>query len=80
MDYKMSDPFNRCTKLDQDKSSYIDILKSTAEVLWTRLTEIEFLIGTSRELSLARTKLEECIMWGSKGIANSKDVKDQHGT
>lgn len=39
--------------------------------IMVKAAELEDVLGTdpSRELSLARTKLEECVMWAVKAVA-----------
>ena len=39
----------------------------------TELLELLHSIPSNREMSLAKTKLEECVMWANKNIA--KEVK-----
>lgn len=57
-------------KLSEDQSKNINTLKSCAS---TYLRAINELSPASREQSLAKTKLEESVMWATKAIANEKE-------
>ncbi len=52
--------------------SQIDGLKESAQALWDLMAQAELdnghRPGASRHLSLARTRLEESIMWAVKGM------------
>ncbi len=52
--------------------SQLDALKATAQGLWDVMATAELdnghKAGASRHLSLARTRLEESIMWAVKGM------------
>ena len=58
------------SKLSEDKSKNITTLKTCAS---TYLRAINELSPSSREQSLAKTKLEESVMWATKAIANEKE-------
>ena len=59
-------------KLSTYEQSQLDSLKATAEGLWELMALAEIDNGTrpgaSRHLSLARTRLEEAVMWAVKGM------------
>ena len=51
---------------DDQKSASVDIITAAENMTcW-----LEIHIAPCRELSLALTKLEECVMWANKAIAN----------
>jgi hypothetical protein len=52
-------------ELSLEEKDFIDFIKSTAEVLHE---EIVSYVPEGRERSIAKTKLEEAIMWAVKGI------------
>ena len=52
-----------------DEQKQMQTVKHQADELHAYLG----MIGTSRELSLAKTKLEECVMWAVKHITGPKD-------
>lgn len=53
-------------KLSEDRTREIVELKQKASELYKMISSL----GDSRETSLARTKLEESIMWAVKGASN----------
>ncbi len=59
------DIFRKNTRtLTLDEKEYIEIVKDLAEELWTLFDEQT----PSREISLAKTKLEEAVMWYVKAV------------
>jgi hypothetical protein len=50
--------------LSFEEKQYVDAVKNSAEALYTLLESIP----DPRAKALARTKLEECVMWAVKGI------------
>lgn len=60
----MSDTFRRNYKpLTEEAGQLIDLAKTAAEFLEVHLRKI-----SNREMSLAITNLEQCIMWATKAI------------
>ena len=59
-------------KLSTYEQSQVDSLKATGQALWDLMALAEIdngtIPGASRHLSLARTRLEESIMWAVKGM------------
>lgn len=62
---RISDTY-RTHELDAYQSTHIDAVKEYASLLETCIL---VRMNTSREKALALTKLEECVMWATKGIA-----------
>jgi len=61
----MSDTFRiEYVKLSDEKTNLITRIKLTAELLEDLFNTVE----SSRELSLAKTNLEQSIMWATKAI------------
>jgi hypothetical protein len=61
----MTDVFRRQYRVLSETEKYmLDDMKANAEVLHQKIKAI----GTSRETSLALTKLEESVMWATKAI------------
>lgn len=61
----MVDVFRRqYRQLSETEKFMLDELKKEAEILYQKIKDL----GTSRETSLALTKLEECVMWATKSI------------
>ena len=61
----MPDTFRKTyVKLSDENTNLIRRIKATAEVLEELFLEIE----SSREMSLAKTNLEQSIMWATKAI------------
>jgi hypothetical protein len=61
----MADPFRKTYReLDDLEKTSVERIKSTAFELWQILEDRP----NSRELSLAKTKLEEAVMWAVKAI------------
>ena len=58
------------SQLSEDQSTTITTLKACAS---TYLRAINELSPASREQSLAKTKLEETVMWATKALANEKE-------
>lgn len=54
-------------ELALEEKARVDEIKNRAEALYELLTPINPGQG-ARELALARTKLEECVMWATKGL------------
>lgn len=50
--------------LDRTEVAQMENIKNAGLSLWTLLNSL----GTSRELSLAKTKVEEAVMWGTKHV------------
>jgi hypothetical protein len=61
----MSDPMRQeyRTLTDQEKAT-VQLIKQLGATFYGTLDTI----GTSRELSLAKTKIEEAVMWATKHI------------
>lgn len=59
-------------KLNETSTDLIAELKDQAEILEQTLNKI-----TNREMSLAKTNLEQCVMWGTKAIVLHDDVLDE---
>lgn len=51
-------------KLNEVDNSHVQFVKEYAESLYTLLDNLDH----NRETALAKTKLEECVMWAVKGI------------
>jgi hypothetical protein len=70
----MNDHFRRkYRKLTASDTKNIDAIKDAADKLLDILNEIQLAStpGTyadSRSMAVARTKLEECVMWAVKGV------------
>lgn len=61
----MADVFRKqYRQLSELERAMLDDMKCEAEVLYQKIKSI----GTSRETSLALTKLEESVMWATKSI------------
>lgn len=59
------DVFRRETKeLTYDQKEQVERIKNAAD----HLMEVILEQGANRELALAKTKLEEAVMWATKGI------------
>lgn len=43
-------------------------IKEKAEALMQALNDLSVVFNTSREREIAKTKLEECVMWATKSI------------
>jgi hypothetical protein len=62
----MTDTFRKeYQPLSDEKKTWIALIKENAATLERNLKASS---KQSRELSLALTKLEECVMWATKGI------------
>lgn len=61
----MTDPFRKQYRplSDQEKAT-VDAIKTQAANLYDTMTAV----GASRELSLAKTKLEETVFWATKHV------------
>jgi hypothetical protein len=55
-------------ELGTEEKDQIDGIKDVAQTLWDLIDTL----GPSRESSIAKTKLEESIMWVVKGITGPK--------
>ena len=56
-------------ELTDDEQRALAVMKDTAAALYSRLEEAEaFVQADKRCLALANTKLEESVMWATKGI------------
>ena len=56
-------------KLSEAETARIAAIKDKAEELYSMLAPTTAtIIESPRELALARTKLEECVMWAVKGL------------
>lgn len=65
----MTDVFRKAPQnLSDDQRAYIEIFKDTADMLWAHFTDANFLQGDARAMAIAKTKLEECVMWAVKSI------------
>ena len=51
-------------ELDQNKKVTIDVVKDLGLKFWEQLDRLD----SSRELSIAKTKVEEAVMWAIKHI------------
>lgn len=49
--------------LTEQEKSHVAAIKISAEVLYNSLHS-----GEARHMALAKTKLEECVMWATKAI------------
>ena len=58
-------------KLDQISIDLIAELKEQAEILEQSLDKV-----SSREMSLAKTNLEQCIMWATKAVVLNDDIRE----
>ncbi len=58
-------PF-KSVKFDEAQVCASDVIREKASAL---LREIDLVLLDSRERSLAKTKLEECVMWANRSIA-----------
>lgn len=64
----MTDTFKKIYReLTKDEKELIESIKSQAEGLEVLITCITA-ENSKREVALAKTKLEECVMWAVKGI------------
>ena len=54
--------------LTADEKKLVDAVKGLGELFLKTIEAIEILKGRSREQSIAKTKLEEAVMWSVKGI------------
>lgn len=60
-----ADPFRaRHRVLSDEERAFLDELKSAATALWDLIE----LVDAPREKALARTKLQESIMWAVRGV------------
>lgn len=50
-------------QLSEDEQRHVDAVKTSAELLYRTLHG-----GDPRAMALAKTKLEECVMWAVKGL------------
>jgi hypothetical protein len=50
-------------ELTDDQKKLVDDIKYQADVFYSLINQ-----ANSRETSLAKTKLEECVMWAVKGV------------
>ena len=65
----MSDIFRlEYKKLSDDQIAYMNIFKNRAQQLFDEFTAAAFLNPDSRMMAIAKTKLEESVMWAVKGI------------
>ena len=55
-------------KNQTEDDALLRTIKQQAKIILTALETA----NPSRELSIAKTKIEECIMWATKGLAASK--------
>lgn len=63
----MTDIFRKAYRqLGEKDKQALDEIKSKAQALHDLIEAL----GASREISLAKTKLEECVMWAVKGITS----------
>lgn len=63
----MSDIMRKANReLTPNEVAQINAVKDAAESLW----ELFDSLGASRELSIAKTKIEEAAMWGTKAITS----------
>jgi len=53
------------TSLDESQKSRINQIKDDAQKLWD---SIDWAIGDKRMLALAKTNLEQAVMWAIKGV------------
>lgn len=65
----MTDTFRKQYNLAPEHVKELNDFKIVAEALLQVINHYQ----PSREMSLAKTKLEECVMWGVKGISIQKD-------
>jgi hypothetical protein len=54
---------NEYRPLTEQEKAHIAAIKTTAEILYSSLHS-----GEARHMALAKTKLEECVMWATKAI------------
>lgn len=52
-------------RLTKDEEFQINVIKDLGQHLWNFFDQFE----ESREMSLAKTKLEEAVMWAAKAIS-----------
>lgn len=65
----MTDVFRQEYKpLSDDQKAYVDSFKEQAQHLWNRFESAEFLKPDPRKMALAKTNLEQAIMWAVKSI------------
>lgn len=63
------DPFRRnYGQLTTEQQADMDIIKVHYEGVWLNLKRLEELYGSSRDLSVARTNLQDSCMWAVRAI------------
>ncbi len=66
----MNDKMNKVSKqLTEDQIGNISLIKGLGNSFYESLCFID----DCRETELAKTKLEECVMWAVKGICNERE-------
>lgn len=65
----MSNTFRKeYRKLSDAEQALVDLLKDQAEAIELTFNRVTSTSRNCREMALARTKLEESVMWAVKGI------------
>ena len=55
-------------ELSNDQKAYVDLFKYKAQELFDKFMESQFLDHDQRCMSLAKTNLEQAVMWAVKAI------------
>lgn len=61
-----SDVFNISSSITEGDKEVIREIKEKAQELYRKLSYL-----SNNEMSLAKVRLEECVMWASKGVVES---------
>lgn len=66
---EIDDTFRKDYKhLSDDQLAYVGLFKERAQELLNEFNSVGFLQPNARYMSLAKTSLEESVMWAVKGI------------
>lgn len=69
MDGKLADPMRQnYRELSEEEKAQVKDIKEIGAQFLSQLTSVERIRGPGRELSIARTKIEEATMWATKFI------------